>query len=559
MKKGLILTLATVAVALLSTVGYGYAPIIGNIPDVIIGDVDDPIGSTEDLYFFRFTNAFNFDDYVSKHPNDEDQSTTNVRWSFLASDPGLLLINGIETLNDPTEAINPGPKELTQFPNDNKPFPRDSSLATFRDIKDSPLPDDPPYTPAEPLLDTIITIYASNGAKATSKSIAVKAEHGGIDRLSTPVGGWTLIRSYVGQPDSVGWTSGYAPLPGGTWIDAFDGSFYIAAPVTGSGFLARIDGRSGTLSQTGSFVCPKTDMPYEPNQLYRLTYKLRTSQNDPAKVPTTRMLVFVGDSAGNSAIAGGNRIGKSGPYTLGTTAKDVNVYFGPPDCSADATVTNLWSTFEVIDFDVAEEGSVYLDQLDVAKMATPDISGGTLVKKIGDGQPWTGWASTSLTQAGGAAFFGPVTFTSGAAGLSIASPGPAGTGAYAGHINWGQWSAREGAAVSFEASKLYRFVYKITGVPLGGAVTKVPQIRVINNNIIGTWAAKLVIDPVAKTVAMPTPAGKEYSVWLETFPTLFADPANNFLTFLFDVADGADNQGGTSTLNKVEVYTYDIP
>nr|HQH12815.1 hypothetical protein [Candidatus Sumerlaeota bacterium] len=95
MKKGLILTLATVAVALLSTVGYGYAPIIGNIPDVIIGDKDDPIGSTEDLYFFRFTNAFNFDDYLSKHPNDEDQSTTNVRWSFLASDPGLLLINGI--------------------------------------------------------------------------------------------------------------------------------------------------------------------------------------------------------------------------------------------------------------------------------------------------------------------------------------------------------------------------------------------------------------------------------------------------------------------------------
>jgi hypothetical protein len=117
MKRGL-LTLTIVAIALLCSSVYAYAPVIGNIPDIIIGDMEDngtSCGLT-DLNFFRFTDAFNFDEYVTAETGDPDAGTTYpqiVRWSFLATNTGLLKINGIATLADASESIEPGLKELT--------------------------------------------------------------------------------------------------------------------------------------------------------------------------------------------------------------------------------------------------------------------------------------------------------------------------------------------------------------------------------------------------------------------------------------------------------------
>jgi len=555
MKKGLILTLATVAVALLCTVSYGYAPLIKDIPQVWIGNdgnADIPETVSPDLYFFRYTNAFNFDQYVYHNPLDEDQSTTNVRWSFLADSADLVTINGIETLSDASEALKPEDvgKELTSYPNNDTP-PRATSFATFRDILDSPTTSEPPY-PAPTSgseLNTIITIFASNGTKASSKEVVVRANLiDGIDKLSSVVESvWT------DAAPSADWSKLYPT--DGQFINAFDGSFYIATQLTSGGSI----GASGhaTNSVWSYWNAPATAATYVANQVYRAKYTIHTTQTNQNNVPNMRMLLSCTDGT-SAAFAGGSRIGK-GPSAPTSTPQVYDVYFGPRDLStllpAIQYVTLSW---ELIDFATDENGTNYLDSVELQRFPTPDKVAGTSIKTFQGASGFAGWTSYKLTQVGGVTFYGDVTFGGGgtASNVSIQTPGPVDP---SGHINWGQWSCGSLATpsgVTFEANKLYRTVYT-----LSANSQSLGKVRLINNTIGGQWSAELDADSNAFTAQMPTPGGLDYDVWQESMPTLYSggDAAFNGMTFLFDVSDGRADQSGTTVLSKVEVLSYDIP
>ena len=555
MKKGLILTLATVAVALLCTVSYGYAPLIKDIPQVWIGNdgnADIPETVSPDLYFFRYTNAFNFDQYVYHNPLDEDQSTTNVRWSFLADSADLVTINGIETLSDASEALKPEDvgKELTSYPNNDTP-PRATSFATFRDILDSPTTSEPPY-PAPTSgseLNTIITIFASNGTKASSKEVVVRANLiDGIDKLSSVVESvWT------DAAPSADWSKLYPTDR--HFINAFDGSFYIATQLTSGGSI----GASGhaTDSVWSYWNAPATAATYVANQVYRAKYTIHTTQTNQNNVPNMRMLLSCTDGT-SAAFAGGSRIGK-GPSAPTSTPQVYDVYFGPRDLStllpAIQYVTLSW---ELIDFATDENGTNYLDSVELQRFPTPDKVAGTSIKTFQGASGFAGWTSYKLTQVGGVTFYGDVTFGGGgtASNVSIQTPGPVDP---SGHINWGQWSCGSLATpsgVTFEANKLYRTVYT-----LSANSQSLGKVRLINNTIGGQWSAELDADSNAFTAQMPTPGGLDYDVWQESMPTLYSggDVAFNGMTFLFDVSDGRADQSGTTVLSKVEVLSYDIP
>jgi len=552
MKKGLILTLATVAVALLSTVGYGYAPVIGPIPDILIGDREDNASSV-DLNFFRFTNAFNFDNYVTHQTGDEDQSTTNVRWSFVADAAGLLTINGIETLSDASEAIEPNlvGKELTAWGN-NSAVPRATSNATFRDIKDSPLSGTPPFpNPTDPL-DTQITIYASNGSKASSKTIAVKAniQTGQMD-MPDGYSETQIVHVKLWDRPADTWNQGSYQGLGGTFINAVDGAFYIASGVTTSGGAVGAAGRSGTgPGAYGPWYSPiSNDVPYVANQVYRAKYTIHTSQTDQAKVPNTRMSMQVGKGTGTGDLVayGAVRLGKSAPFTPTATPRTYNVYFGPPDVSANTEVTALRLAFEVIDLDPAEEGSNFMDQVDVERFPTMDKSAGTLVQTMAPPAGFSAWTGSTAMP-----LFGTATLTNNTSGLTISTPttvsGTAG-------LNYGQYTiAAASSPVSYVADKLYRCIYT-----LSSTASKPGKIRIINNNNTGAWSADMELDNNWAATAMPTASAKEYSVWFETLPQLFTAPADNKMTFMFDVADGTVAQSGAVLLSKIELYYYDIP
>jgi hypothetical protein len=539
---------------------YAYAPVIGNIPDIIIGDMEDngtSCGLT-DLNFFRFTDAFNFDEYVTAETGDPDAGTTYpqiVRWSFLATNTGLLKINGIATLADASESIEPGLKELTSYPNTGTP-PRLTSLASFRDLVDSPEPDAPPYLdPSEgSCLDTVITIYASNGSKADSKEVLVKAnvKLGELclpDGLSWPIPPLTPVKDW-NSPGTEGWVPRGEGWPADNLFFAYtaDGKpFYVTSHTSSGGDISAAG--HATRYVYGLWRSTGTDVPYVANNVYRIQYKISTSQADETKVPNCRLLTYF-KSPTATMLAGGNRVGKSKTAGEGfapdASGKTYNVYIGPPDLTATGA-TFLEVNFEVIDFDPNESGTNTMEECHVARFDTPDKTAGTLVKTY---TTWAGFASYGGSILGTG--FANATMGSGGSGLYLTTPmtNPVGK------IVWGEWTL--GADVSgdsFEASNLYRCVYTLHKSS-GGNIGK---IRLINANYAGDWSAKIALVPDQEQAHMPQTTDTEYSVWFETMPALYSNPTYNGMSYLADVTDGSATQGGTLYLSKIELLTYPIP
>lgn len=544
MKRGLNLTLVIVAIALLCSNVYAYAPIIDSIPDVWIGDQEDNSGT--DINFFRFSNAFNFDDYVSKHPNDPDQSTTNVRWSFIADNANLITINGINTLADATEAIQPElvSKELTSYPNNNAE-PRVTSQADFWDLVDSPVGSGPPWTDPTELtaLDTIITIYCSNGTKASSAPLNVKAnvKDGTVDLPDALSSSMVHVLTYD-SPATQGWDK--MGLTDGQDL----GDFSIAVrPIDGGSV-----GASG--SSTGNVYGPwrssGTDIAYVANQVYRVKYNIRSTQTDVTKVPNSRLLTeYVG--TGILAVSSGNRVGK-GLFAPDADGEWYSVYSQSPDLTGTG-VDNLRITYELIDFDANEDGTNYLDEVQVHRFAIPSVASGTPVVAYTSQAEFgtAGWSSLVLGSP-----FGNATVGSDTTGLYINTPATV-IAPVSGNLDYGMWQKGATAAVAFEGNHLYRCVYTLQSAN----TSTLAKIRLINANAGGDWNSQVALVTDQTTAHMPDADGEDYSVWFESMPALYAAPDDfkNQMSFQFDIADGQDAQLGTTYLTNVELVYYSIP
>jgi hypothetical protein len=553
MKRGL-LTLATVAIALLCSSVYAYAPIIIDIPDVLIGDAEDnPSSCVPDLNFFVFTDAFNFDNYVTCDSGDPDCATTYpqiVRWSFLETlVTGQVTINGIGTLADPSESIEPGAKELTSYPNTD-PLPRASSLATFRDLVDSPLPDAVPYgDPTEATcLNTIITIYASNGSKADSEEIIVKANVDDSeiclpDMLSQGVP--LICEKDWTSPATEGWVKSLA-LANGAYIGRFNDlttPYYYGTHTTSGG---NIRGSGSAQNVWCSWESTGTDVTYTANNVYRIQYLISSDQSDITKVPNCRLLTYF-KGPGVGAMNGGNRVGQ-GLFPPDADGNLYNVYIGPPDLTAGG-VTFLTVNFEVIDFSAAEAGTNSMEECHICRFETPDKTDGTLEKTI---TTWTGWSTVLIGSPVGNATLGSNT-----TGLYIQTAATPAQYHADWRIDYGGWTLGAGSSgQSFAADKLYRCVYTLKKA---NSADNIGKIRLINGNYLGDYNAKITLIPDQTQVHMPGTSDTEYSVWFETMPALYANPTYNQMSFLMDVSDGNVLQLGRLYLSKIELYSYDIP
>jgi hypothetical protein len=249
-------------------------------------------------------------------------------------------------------------------------------------------------------------------------------------------------------------------------------------------------------------------------------------------------------SPGVNVFSGANRLGR-GLFAPDTDGNDYNVYIGPPDLTATG-ITNLKVKFEVIDFSPDEQGTNWLDNVEVDRFPTPDKTAGTLVKSFASQSDFSSWTSLTLGTP-----FGPATVGSNLSGLFVQTPGPV-----TGQLNYGNWSlSASNSTESFEAGRLYRCIYTLQSAQQ----TTIGQVRLINANLVNDWSAKIALSPNQKHEQMPPAGGADYSVWFETLPQLYGNPANNKMSYLFDVADGQVAQIGTCTLTKVELYYYAIP
>jgi hypothetical protein len=240
MKKGL-LSLLVAAITLVGVqASFAVAPTLKNIPDVCIGDEED--NGVSDNNFFRFTDAFRFDDYVLA--TDPSTTASALLWSFdevnLAGDPQWYTINGKDPIHttlaqqgtgDPADHISPGASnELRQG----------NEYATFRDIVFSPTPDNLPYpTPsADHSAGKVVTFFVSDGSQVASQEIIVKTVDNTFDALT---GGSPYDPYYDETFDTqhAGWLTGGATvaLPGSNTLtyNGTTGAYTITVFTNGTG------------------------------------------------------------------------------------------------------------------------------------------------------------------------------------------------------------------------------------------------------------------------------------------------------------------------------------
>jgi len=350
------------------------------------------------------------------------------------------------------------------------------------------------------------------------------------------------------NPATQGWEKSFS-VSDGFFINAVDGAFYIASHVTDSGSIGA-SGRSQTSPSDpgayGSWTCPDGTVPYYADQVYRLEYTVRTTQLDRDKVPNCRLYAeFL--KSGNILVAGGNRVGH-GDFAPDGDGETYDVLLNPTNLSG-VGADNLRLKFEVIDFAVEEDGTNYMDQLEISRMDETNLKAAGSLEGSFTAPFSSDWSSLVLHDFIPA--FGDVTVGSDSTGLYITTPGPYTTDA----INYGSWNLGSSlSGYSFESDKYYWVNFTLQKASVSDNPGK---IRMFCANESGDWNSLIELEPAFETGHMPSTTGDTYMLWLTTLPTLYTagEINNNRMSFNFDVSDGSASQSGRTYLTDVEIWS----
>lgn len=190
MRKGLNVTLMTVAVALIGMRAMAMAPTISEIPSPIVSD--GGTGTQANQVWadnnFVYPDALNLAIYVT-----DPDGPSPVVWSHAQAAPEIYTFNGVAGLDLGTEdPTAPGAKEInTQVLGGEQNPDSDAGTVTIRNENLSPLAQDPgPYPdpaggPGILASETkVVTLFASDGATYSQAEVVVYTEDDGTDRLS---------------------------------------------------------------------------------------------------------------------------------------------------------------------------------------------------------------------------------------------------------------------------------------------------------------------------------------------------------------------------------------
>jgi len=518
MKKGLFITLV-LSIALLATSAFSFAPVLKQLPDVVIGDADDPGFWTADVNLFRFSDAFAFDDYID---NDEQTTPSILKWCFV-EDPltsGALEVNGIISLDPRYEdPAAPGAKDLRGV----------AATANFRDIGASPHSFDAAVLagsdiyPGSPLVDELITLYVSETVenKSDSDTINVKSVDGDIDHLA----GATRVEDYSfdsGQGWSPLGATGYSlPTSSGP-----DGQIGLTGPVGGLVF---------GFWQTGDSV-----ITYE-DKIFRARYFLSRGAIVAADdMPQVRLRWITPTFA------------CTGDLTIGSNGSFSNI---PPQLPAvQEYASYLYPTydtgglglaFDMLDFS-PEAGLVSLDKIIVETIDRSLLGTPTAVQSYD-----TNFNTWEFNLNFGGAFTAVSSTGSGTDRIALTSTV---AGSEAG------FAQTPADATLYTAAKLYRATFDVSRT--GAAANATPWIRLrafSEDNQIS--AAFNILHGTDDGGAAPqTPTTGAFEIYWET-PILPGSPGTGEDGFrcAFDLLDFAPTEGDTMRLESLTVESFAIP
>jgi len=276
MYKGLKSTLLTVAVALLGFKAMATAPVIGEIPDVIIGDAETATPAN----LFVYPDAINLDSYVT-----DESPATSISWGYrAASGSAQYSIN-----NAPVIAAGAIPATIPAGSNlslvDTDPAKVDAlpRTITFRNTLRSPIsgPNTAPTTSEAQVLELI----ASDGTTASSKLFTVYTDAGGLDQTSTGAAVPTQLVNLDFATGTQGWSYEQQSVFGtGAAASSSSGASGLCVTSSGPGNVM-VRWVSNTLYNGTN---PYTALSISPNSIYEFRVDMTTNAA-AGKVPAIQV------------------------------------------------------------------------------------------------------------------------------------------------------------------------------------------------------------------------------------------------------------------------------
>jgi len=295
MKKGLTLTLMTVAIALVSVQAMAMAPTIGDIPSPIVGSAEPVTGGSK----FVYIDAFN----ITTCATDDATSSTNLLWTYTGSrdthGASHYRINGIApldltvTTNDPTaptaaQTINKtigSINSVAEWNQDGTP-----RTVTVRNQTLSPLgAADTGFSGAAGIIAAeteAVTFFVSDGSSYSQKTVFFYSDNGGADRLSGGGKQWTNLKDdkLASSAELAKWHADATNSPASITKN------FVASPASG----ICLDAGSTGAAPAGNIGSWYTDWGYltlTANQIYRIKLTMNGSQTVKGTVPLWDFLI----------------------------------------------------------------------------------------------------------------------------------------------------------------------------------------------------------------------------------------------------------------------------
>jgi hypothetical protein len=397
MKRGLKLTLMTVAFALVSVQAMAVAPTIGDVPSPVVGSFEPMTNSNRYVYETPI-------DLNTLASDPETTDASKLMWTFTggtAAAPSHYTINGIDAT--PTDswtldgATSPTiTKIINQYQNPRETWNTDGKVSTItiRNKSLSPFAsttdNDTGIANGVITAETApITFFVSDGNAVSSKTVLFYTDKGGHDRLSQSV---TTVKDYkmAGNPAAQFWGSTDGPWAAGTITSntQFNGSFCLNAPLTGA--------------NVGTIASPYQYFDLTANQVYRIKVTMNSTQATAGNVPLFDFIVENTNTRGTQGrnyyitdyLIYDNR-GLGGANAFNSGEKQFVIYFAPP-----AVTTPQWNAgaftpghandihprikFRILDVDNVGFGELKSGALclsEVVVQAIP-VSSATVVKNL---------------------------------------------------------------------------------------------------------------------------------------------------------------------------------
>jgi len=356
MKKGLNVTLMTVAIAVMAFQAVAMAPVIGPVPSPIVGSDTGATAPTP----FVYPDAFN----IVNLATDDTTTSANIRWSYTYTGTEVYRINNVDrvTLSD-TAIKNPATNQkINGSTTDPGDVDANSATVTIRNVKYRPIGGGSSSPSFGGIGDVVVvTLFASDGSTYSQKEALFYTDAGGTDRLSG--GNWTPIMHQGGA---------------GSWPTSGTNSF---------GFHSIIGTVTGTTSG-GTAVCLEVPaagdnfgmwtsqwgiIPIAKNTVYRIRATISRTSTTPETTPFFDLVVDNFSTTGTGLnLYGGdlmfldNEGGANRPNT-GSGSTVYQMYWAPACVQSAAfnAYADLWSPTQ----DTARNAELTFRVLDVASTA----------------------------------------------------------------------------------------------------------------------------------------------------------------------------------------------